>query len=134
MATTIPASHADLLQTTKPAFAQLATLNADGSPQVTPVWVDYDGTHLLVNTARGRVKTKNLEHNPRVAVSISDPENPYRYVGIQGRVVEMTEKGGDAHIDKMAKKYLNKDSYPFRQPGEVRVIVKIAPEKVHTNG
>jgi PPOX class probable F420-dependent enzyme len=134
MATTIPASHADLLQTTKAAFAQLATVNADGTPQVTPVWVDYDGTHVLVNTARGRVKTKNLERNPRVALSISDPENPYRYVGIQGRVVEMTEQGGDAHIDKMAKKYLNKDSYPFRQPGEVRVIVKIAPDKVHTNG
>ena len=134
MATTIPASHADLLQTTKPAFAQLATVNADGTPQVTPVWVDYDGTHVLVNTARGRVKTKNLERNPQVALAISDPENPYRYVGIQGRVVEMTEKGGDAHIDKMAKKYLNKDSYPFRQPGEVRVIVKIAPDKVHTNG
>ena len=134
MATTIPASHADLLQTTKPAFAQLATVNADGTPQVTPVWVDFDGTHLLVNTARGRVKTRNLERNPRVALSISDPDNPYRYVGIQGRVVEMTEKGGDAHIDKMAKKYLNKDSYPFRQPGEVRVIVKIAPDKVHTNG
>jgi PPOX class probable F420-dependent enzyme len=134
MATTIPASHADLLQTTKPAFAQLATVNADGTPQVTPVWVDYDGTHVLVNTARGRVKTRNLERNPRVALAISDPENPYRYVGIQGRVVEMTEKGGDAHIDKMAKKYLNKDSYPFRQPGEVRVIVKIAPDKVHTNG
>jgi PPOX class probable F420-dependent enzyme len=134
MATTIPASHADLLQTTKPAFAQLATVNADGTPQVTPVWVDYDGTHVLVNTARGRVKARNLERNPRVALAISDPENPYRYVGIQGRVVEMTEKGGDAHIDKMAKKYLNKDSYPFRQPGEVRVIVKIAPDKVHTNG
>ena len=132
--TTIPASHADLLQPSKRAFAQLATVNADGSPQVTPVWVDYDGTHLLVNTARGRVKTRNLERNPRVALAISDPENPYRYVGIQGRVVEMTEKGGDAHIDKMAKKYLNKDSYPFRQPGEVRVIVKIAPDKVHTNG
>jgi len=134
MATTIPASHADLLQTTKPAFAQLATVNSDGTPQVTPVWVDYDGTHVLVNTARGRVKARNLERNPRVALAISDPENPYRYVGIQGRVVEMTEKGGDAHIDKMAKKYLNKDSYPFRQPGEVRVIVKIAPDKVHTNG
>ena len=130
---TIPASHADLLKEKK-AFANLATLNADGSPQVTPVWVDFDGTHVLVNTAKGRVKTKNLERNPRVALSISDPENPYRYVGIQGRVVEMTEKGGDAHIDKMAKKYLNKDSYPFRQPGEVRVIVKIAPDKVHTNG
>jgi PPOX class probable F420-dependent enzyme len=130
---TIPASHADLL-TTKPAFANLATLNSDGSPQVTPVWVDFDGTHLLVNTAKGRVKAKNLAREPRVAVSISDPENPYRYLGIQGRVVEMTETGGDPHIDKMAKKYLGKDSYPFRAPGEVRVIVKIAPEKVHTNG
>ncbi|HKB09114.1 MAG TPA: PPOX class F420-dependent oxidoreductase [Vicinamibacterales bacterium] len=133
MASTIPASHSDLLQS-KPAFAQLATVNSDGSPQVTPVWVDYDGTHVLVNTARGRVKTKNLERNPRVAMAISDPENPYRYVAIQGRVVEMTEKGGDPHIDRMAKKYLNKDTYPYRRPGEVRVIVKIAPEKVHTNG
>jgi PPOX class probable F420-dependent enzyme len=128
---TIPPSHADLLN--KPAFAQLATLNPDGSPQVTPVWVDFDGTNLVINTARGRVKTKNLAREPRVAVSIPDPENPYRYLGIQGRVVEMTEKGADAHIDKMAKKYLGKDTYPFRAPGEVRVIVKIAPEKVHTN-
>jgi PPOX class probable F420-dependent enzyme len=134
MATSIPASHADLLQTSKPAFAQLATVNADGSPQVTPVWVDYDGTHVLVNTARGRVKARNLERNPRVALAISDPENPYRYLSIQGRVAEMTEQGSDAHIDKMAKKYLNKDSYPFRQPGEQRVIVKIAPEKVHALG
>ena len=129
---TIPASHADLL--TKPAFANLATLNPDGSPQVTPVWVDFDGSHVIVNTARGRVKAKNLAREPRVALSIADPENPYRYLGIQGRVVEMTEKGGDAHIDKMAKKYLGKDSYPFRKAGEVRVIVKIEPDKVHTNG
>jgi PPOX class probable F420-dependent enzyme len=128
---TIPASHSDLL--TKPTFAHLATLNADGSPQVTPVWVDFDGTNVVINTARGRVKAKNLAREPRVAVSIADPENPYRYLGIQGRVVEMTENGGDAHIDKMAKKYLGKDTYPFRAPGEVRVIVKIAPEKVHTN-
>jgi len=131
MATTIPTSHEDLLR--KPAFAHLATLNTDGSPQVTPVWVDYDGTHVIVNTARGRVKARNLQREPRVAMSIADPENPYRYMGIQGRVVEMTEKGGDAHIDKMAKKYLGKDTYPYRAPGEVRVIVKIAPEKVHTN-
>jgi PPOX class probable F420-dependent enzyme len=129
---TIPASHADLLS--KPAFANLATLNPDGSPQVTPVWVDFDGSHVIVNTARGRVKAKNLAHEPRVALSIADPENPYRYLGLQGRVVEMTEKGGDAHIDKMAKKYLGKDSYPFRKAGEVRIIVKIAPDKVHTNG
>jgi PPOX class probable F420-dependent enzyme len=128
---TIPASHADLL--TKPAFANLATLNPDGSPQVTPVWVDFDGSHVIVNTARGRVKAKNLAREPRVALSIADPENPYRYLGLQGRVVEMTEKGGDAHIDKMAKKYLGKDIYPFRRPGEVRIIVKIAPDKVHTN-
>jgi PPOX class probable F420-dependent enzyme len=131
---TIPASHADLLQGSTRAFAQLATVNASVSPHVTPVWVDYDGTHVLVNTARRRVKANNLEQNPRVALAISDPQNPYRYLGIQGRVVEMTEQGGDAHIDKMAKKYLNKDSYPYRRPGEVRVIVKIAPEKVHAIG
>ena len=130
---TIPESHKELL-TTKKAFAQLATLNADGSPQVTPVWVDFNGTHVLINTAKGRVKAKNLAREPRVAIAVSDPDNPYRYVGIQGRVVDMTETGGDAHIDKMAKKYLGKDSYPGRTPGEVRVIVKIAPEKVHANG
>src|SRR6185295_254686 len=129
---TIPASHADLLE--KKAFANLSTLNADGSPQVTPVWVDYDGTNVVVNTARGRVKTKNLEREPRVALSIADPENPYRYLGIQGRVTEMTEKGADAHIDKMAKKYMGKDTYPYRTPGEVRVIVKIKPDKVHAIG
>jgi PPOX class probable F420-dependent enzyme len=130
---TIPTSHADLL-TTKPAFAHVSTLNADGSPQVTPVWIDFDGTYVVFNTAKGRVKAKNLARDPRVALSVADPDNPYRYLGIQGRVVDMTETGGDAHIDKMAKKYLGKDTYPFRAPGEVRLIVRIAPEKVHTNG
>jgi PPOX class probable F420-dependent enzyme len=130
---TIPASHADLLGSRK-AFAQLATLYPDGSPQVTPVWIDFDGTNLLVNTAKGRVKTKNLAREPRVALSIQDPENPYRYLGVQGRVMQMTEAGADAHIDKMAKKYLGKDTYPFRQPGEVRILVTIAPERVHTMG
>jgi PPOX class probable F420-dependent enzyme len=130
--TTIPASFMDLFQ--KQAFANLATLNSDGSPQVTPVWIDFDGTHIVVNTAKGRVKDRNLRREPRVAISLPDPANPYRYLGIQGRVVEMTEQGADAHIDKMAKKYLDKDTYPFRSPGEVRVLVKIKPEKVHTNG
>jgi PPOX class probable F420-dependent enzyme len=130
---TIPATHIDLLKD-KPAFANLATLNDDGSPQVTPVWVDFDGTNLIVNTAKGRVKAKNLARSPRVALSIADPQNPYRYLGIQGRVIEMTESGADAHIDKMAKKYMGKDKYPGRTPGEVRVLVKIAPEKVHTMG
>jgi PPOX class probable F420-dependent enzyme len=130
---TIPASHSDLV-TTKPAFAHVATLNSDGSPQVTPVWVDFDGTHVIINTAKGRVKARNLARAPRVAISIADPENPYRHLAIQGRVVEMTESGGDAHIDKMAKKYLGKDTYPFRAPGEVRIVVKISPEKVHAYG
>jgi PPOX class probable F420-dependent enzyme len=130
--TTIPTTHADLLQ--KVAFANLATLNADGSPQVTPVWFDFDGTNLRMNTARGRMKDRNLRRDPRIAVSIMDPENPYRYIGIQGRVIEMTENGADAHIDKLAKKYINKDTYPWRAPGEVRVSLKIAIDKVHTNG
>jgi PPOX class probable F420-dependent enzyme len=129
VAATIPASHLDLFK--KQAFANLATVNADGTPQVTPVWVDWDGSHVLVNTARGRVKDRNLRRNPQVALSIADPDNPYRYLGIQGRVVKMTEEGADAHIDKMAKKYLNKDKYPFRAPGEVRVLVEIDPAKVH---
>jgi len=130
---TIPAAHAEL-QPTQQAFDNVATLNPDGSPQVTPVWVDFDGSHVLINTAKGRVKAKNLAREPRIALSIADPDNAYRYLGIQGRVVDMTETGGDAHIDKMAKKYLGKDSYPYRAAGEVRLIVKISPDKVHTNG
>lgn len=128
----IPDSHADIL--TKKAFANLATLNADGSPQVSPVWVDFDGKNVLINTAKGRVKTRNLEREKRVALSIADPENPYRYVGIQGRVTGMSESGADAHIDKMAMKYMGKEKYPLRAPGEVRVIVTIAPDKVFTMG
>jgi PPOX class probable F420-dependent enzyme len=128
----IPESHADILK--KKAFANLATLNADGSPQVTPVWVDFDGKNVLINTARDRVKTRNLEREKRVALSIADPENPYRYVGIQGRVTGMSEAGADEHIDKMAMKYMGKEKYPLRAPGEVRVIVTIAPDKVFTMG
>jgi PPOX class probable F420-dependent enzyme len=132
VATTIPATHQDLLQ--KPAFASLATLNSDGSPQVTPVWFEYDGEHIVINTARGRVKDRNLRREPRVALSIMDPANPYRYLGIQGRVAEMTEDGADAGIDRLAKKYLGKDTYPWRGPNEVRVLVRIIPDKVHTMG
>jgi len=128
----IPQSHADLFD--KKSFANLATVNADGSPQVTPVWWDTDGTNILINTAKGRVKTKNLERTPKVAVLIVDPDNPYRYVTIQGRVVEMTEQGADDHINALSKKYFDKDVYPYRQPGEVRVIFKIKPEKVQTMG
>jgi PPOX class probable F420-dependent enzyme len=128
----IPETHKDLLQ--KKAFAHLATVGADGSPQVTPVWVDFDGTHIRFNTARGRVKDRNLRRNPKVALSIQDPDNPYRYMQIRGRVAEITEQGADAHIDSLAKKYINQDRYPWRRPGEVRVLYKIAPEKIHTLG
>ena len=128
----IPDKFRDLFQ--KRAFANLATIMPDGRPQVTPVWVDYDGSRILVNTAKGRVKDKNMRRDPRVSVSISDPENPYRYLEVRGKVSEVTETGADAHIDKMAKKYLDKDKYPFRQPGEVRVIFKITPEKTSSNG
>jgi PPOX class probable F420-dependent enzyme len=98
------------------------------------VWVDFDGTHVRINTARGRIKAGNLQANPRVALSILDPQNPYRYVQVRGRVVEMTEQGADAHIDALAKKYLGQDTYPYRRAGEVRVMVKIAPERVQTMG
>ena len=125
---TIPEQYRDLF--TKKAFAHLATVGPDGAPQVTPVWVDFDGTHVRFNTAKGRVKVRNLARNPRVALSIQDPDNPYRYVQVRGRVVEATEKGADAHIDALAKKYLGQDKYPFRQPGEVRVMYKVLPERV----
>jgi PPOX class probable F420-dependent enzyme len=128
MATTIPEQFRDLFA--KKAFAHLATIGADGAPQVTPVWVDFDGTHVRFNTAKGRVKVKNLARNPRVALSILDPDNPYRYVQVRGRVVETTERGADAHIDALAKKYLDQDKYPFRRPGEVRVTYKVLPESV----
>jgi PPOX class probable F420-dependent enzyme len=106
----------------------------DGRPQVTPVWCDWDGTHVVVNSAKGRAKDKNMRRDPRVSLALIDPDNSYRYLEIRGRVVEITEDGADAHIDKMAKKYLGQDKYPFRQPGEVRVLYKIAPDKFSSNG
>ncbi len=132
MAQPIPQAFRDLLQ--KPAFASLATVMPDGTPQVSPVWCDFDGQNIIVNTAKGRVKDRNMRRNPNVALSIMDPQNPYRYMGIRGRVVDITESGADQHIDKMAKKYLNMDKYPNRAPGEVRVLYKIVPERINTMG
>ena len=129
---TIPQQYHDLFQ--KKAFAHLATVNADGTPQVTPVWVDFDGTHVRFNTARGRVKDTNLKRHPKVALAIMDPDNPYRYLRVVGRVVEATEQGADQHIDALAKKYLGQDRYPYRQPSEVRVTYKILPEKAAGQG
>src|SRR5262249_21673215 len=126
MAGVIPEKYLDLFE--KKAFAHLATLMPDGTPQVTPVWCDYDGTHILVNSAKGRQKDKNLRSNSAVALSLQDPDNPYRYLEVRGHVAEITEEGADQYIDKLAKKYLGIDNYPGRQPGEVRVLYKIKPE------
>ncbi len=111
----------------KRSLAHLATVMPDGSPQVTPVWVDYDGQHILINTARGRQKDRNMIRNPAVAMSIVDPDDPYRYVQIRGRVVEAVETGADLHIDKLTFKYTGRASYDWRSTGEVRVIYKIEP-------
>jgi PPOX class probable F420-dependent enzyme len=115
-------------------FAAVATLMPDGSPQVSIVWIDSDGEHVILNTAEGRAKAKNLRRDPRVAVTVINSENPYEQVMIRGRVVEMTHNGADAHIDRLAKKYLGVDKYPYRGPGEQRVIVKIAPEHIRVFG
>ncbi len=114
----------------EPNYGHLATLMPDGSPQVSPVWVDMDGNRILVNTAEGRVKPRNVRNDPRVAISIHRQDDPYSSAFIRGRVVEITHEGAEEHIDKLAKKYLGQDTYPYRQPGDQRVILVIEPEHV----
>jgi PPOX class probable F420-dependent enzyme len=128
----IPEKFMDLFQ--KKAFGSLSTLMADGSPQTNPVWVDFDNGEVWVNTAVGRLKDRNMKRDPRVSVALIDPDNPYRFLEIRGKVREVTQDGATQHIDKMAKKYLGKDKYPFAQPGEQRILFKITPEHVHTMG
>jgi PPOX class probable F420-dependent enzyme len=125
-------NYLDLLQDKK-AFANLATIMPDGAPQVTPVWVDYRDGKVLVNTAKGRVKARNMELGSKVALSIIDPDNAYRYVQVRGVVSKVHSEGADGHIDFLAQKYLGQDKYPWRQPGEERVIYEIDPEKVQGN-
>ena len=129
---TFPDQYLDLFQ--KKAFGAFTTLMPDGSPQTTPVWVDYRNGQIWVNSAVGRQKDKNVRRDPRVALAVMDPDNPYRYVEVRGRVKDITQSGADQHIDEMAKKYLGQDKYPFRQPGEQRVLYKIEIEKTHVMG
>lgn len=126
----IPETFAGVFK--KKTFAHLATRMPDGSPQSSPVWIDIDGEHLLVNSAKGRLKDRNMRADPRVAVSATDPDDPYRAIMIRGRVTRITEEGAEDHIDKMAQKYLDKPKYPYRGPGEVRVLYYIEPVKVAT--
>tara|TARA_B100000073_G_scaffold87179_1_gene67915 strand:+ start:3692 stop:4081 length:390 start_codon:yes stop_codon:yes gene_type:complete len=111
-------------------FASLATVNKDGSPQVSIVWIDYEDEIILINTAKGRVKTNNMQRDPRVSISITDSENPYYQVTIKGRVIEITEDGAVYHINSLAKKYLNEDRFPVVD-NEIRVKIKIKPEKTY---
>lgn len=128
----IPDQYRDLLE--KPVFVGLATILPDGQPQVTPVWCDFDGTYIRVNTAEGRQKHKDMVARPQVSVLAVDPSNPYRYMEVRGTVAKITREGADAHIDALAKKYLGVDSYPGRNPAETRVICYIEPQKVHAQG
>ena len=128
----IPAEYRDILD--KKTFVHLATKMKDGSPQVSPVWAEYDGEHIIVNSAVGRLKDRNIRADERVAVSATDPDNPYRCLMIRGRVAKITEEGADAHIDKLANKYLGVDSYPYRSAEEVRVKYYIEPTRVGTMG
>jgi PPOX class probable F420-dependent enzyme len=128
--TAIPDQYADLF--TRRVVASLVTLMPDGSPQVTPVWIDRDGDHVLFNSSPGRRKDRNIRRDSRVALLLLDPDNPYRYLEIRGRVVEITERGADEHIDRLARKYLGVDKYPYRQPGERRAIYRVLPEQIST--
>ena len=130
--TAIPEEYMDIISSK--ALASFATIMADGSPQVTPVWFSFDGALIWVNSAEGRVKDKNVRRTRKVALAILDVNNPYRHIAVRGEVVEITNEGADDHIDRLAKKYLDQDTYPFRQEGEVRVIYKIRPYGVATMG
>ena len=130
----VPESHQNLLKDETRAFAYLATRMADGSPQVTPVWFSTAGDAILVNSAKGRVKDKNMRRCPMVALCIQDPGNPYRYLQVRGKVVEITEEGANAHIDALAGKYTGKFEYQHHQTGVKRVIYKIIPEKIDAHG
>jgi PPOX class probable F420-dependent enzyme len=128
MSNTIPDTHTILFE--KPILASLATVMPDGKLQVNPVWCDYDGTHVRINSAKGRQKDKNLQARGVATVLLVDPENGHFWIEVRGRVEEATTDGADAHIDALAKKYLGKDEYPFRSETEVRVMYKIKPERV----
>jgi PPOX class probable F420-dependent enzyme len=129
----IPEKYQDLL-TGKKAFASIATVLSDGSPQVTPVWFDYQNGRIRVNTEKKRVKARTLKLGAPVALAILDPDNPYRYLQVRGKVISASENGADAHIDSLAKKYLGQDKYPFSQPGDVRVMYEIEPTSAQAMG
>jgi PPOX class probable F420-dependent enzyme len=118
----------------EPAFCQLATRMPDGSPHITQVWGETDGEHILINTNEGSQKEKNVRRDPRVAVNVADPTNAWRIAMVRGRVVEVTTEGAVEQIDRLAKKYLGQETYPFHRPDRVRTAIKISPEKINEIG
>ena len=122
-------SEDDIKMLTDTNIAFIATVNKDGSPQVTPVWIHMDGDLIIVNTEVGRVKQVNVDRDPRVSISLVDKNDPYKFLGLDCKVIEQTTVGADAGIDALSKKYLNKDNYPFRKPDEKRITLKIRPER-----
>jgi PPOX class probable F420-dependent enzyme len=127
MAITLPPSVKKVLQ--DKAYGHVVTLNADSKPQVTMVWVDVDGDDVLFNTAEGRLKPRNLRRDPRVTISVQDRTDPQAYMVVHGKA-SVTEAGADEHIDKLAKRFLGADKYPFRQPGEKRLLVRVKVDRV----
>jgi len=132
MSVKIEGSAEELLQGKN--FCVVSTLRSDGAVQAAPVWVDVQDGRPVLNTAEGRAWPRNLERDPRVTLTVQNMENPYEYVEIRGRVAERTHEGADEHIDALAKKYLGKDKYPYRQPGEQRLIIRVEPQAVHVMG
>jgi PPOX class probable F420-dependent enzyme len=128
----IPESYLDLIKDESKAFCSLATIMKDGTPQVTPVWFNIDEKHILINSARGRVKDRNMRRNPHVALMIVDPKDAYRYIQIRGKVVEITTQGARAHINALSKKYTGREIFTGGSPDEIRVTYKILPEKIST--
>ena len=114
----------------KKMLVHVASLGADGEPHATPVWCELDGDDVIINTALGRAKARNLANDPRVALSAVDPDNPYSVIAVRGTVVGFTTEGADEVIDRLAKKYLDVDTYPFRREGEIRVTVRIRPDRI----
>ncbi|MES0360244.1 MAG: PPOX class F420-dependent oxidoreductase [Anaerolineales bacterium] len=132
--TLIPESHIDLLQDEVRAYAYLATVMGDGTPQVTPVWFNTNEDFILINSAKGRVKDRNMRQRSSIAVVIQDPNNPFRYMQVRGRIVEITEKGARQHINTLSEKYTGNAEYTLNDPNEVRVIYMLRPEKAQVMG
>jgi len=130
----IPESHSDLIGDESPAYAYLATIMQDGTPQVTPVWFNTDDEYILINSAQGRVKDKNMRSRPQVALAIHNPKNPYRYIQVRGVIAEISSEGARQHIDDLALKYTGKAGFTIKDPDEVRLIYKLLPENVHVSG